>query len=113
MSVSRFAAVGALWLTIGLVSVCTEARAVDVFTGTISIDADEVTLTSCDRSRSTYVLRDAERVTAVAQLHKRSAGQGFWYAEVSGEYARIDGGDGIRVVSIDTLLAGRGCEMAG
>ena len=88
------------------------ADANDIFIGTLSVEGGRVVLRRCDLAQNTYVLRDAEGMSAVAAMRRREpAAKGYWYGEVIGEYAEIEGGDGLSVMSIENIEADRSCHL--
>ena len=88
------------------------ADANDIFIGTLSIEGEHIVLKRCDLVQNTYVLGDAEGLSAVAAMRKRApAAKGYWYAEVIGEYTEIEGGDGLSVTSIKNIEADRSCHL--
>lgn len=104
---SGAALLAGVWILLAL-----PADANDIFIGTLSVEGDRVVLRRCDLAQNTYVLRDAEGVTAIAAMRKREPGaKGYWYGEVIGEYVEIEGGDGLSVTSIENIEADRSCHL--
>lgn len=104
---SSIVLLASVWMAVAL-----PAEANDIFIGTLSVEGERVVLRRCDLAQNVYVLRDADGASAVAAMRRREpAAQGYWYGEVIGEYAEIEGGDGLSVTSIENIEADRSCHL--
>lgn len=93
------------------------ALAQDLFIGTVQVENDQVILTRCDLVSNRYRLRDRQDDAAkpVARLRERLKSlKAPVYVEVIGEYVELQGdeGDGLDVIGLENLTAGKTCHLA-
>ncbi len=80
----------------------------DSFTGTLSIEKDEVILTRCDLGSSRYLLRDAAGATAVARYRKDGTPA---YADVIARFSEEGSRNVLTVTGFADLTPGKSCHL--
>lgn len=90
------------------------ALAQDLFIGTVEVQKDQVVLTRCDLAQNRYILRDGKdgREKPVADLRERlKTLKAPVYAEVFGQYVEIGEDNGLEVIGLENVKAGKSCHL--